>query len=984
MAGRSIISAATTVLPPLSSVSARYTIGTEIGRGGMGVVYEGTDVRLKRKVAIKFLGEGRGSADRRRRFLQEAQAASSLNHPNIVTIHDVDSANGVDFIVMEYVDGTPLNRLIGSVGLPLDQVLDYARQITSALAAAHGAGIIHRDLKPSNIIVGRDGRIKIVDFGLSKLTRPEFTSTEVTRSSGPETVRGIVMGSPGYMSLEQATGQAVDARSDVFSLGVVFFEMASGTLPFRENDLLSLLRDPPKSLLDVRADVPPALARVVSRCLEKEPAARYDSAIELQRELGAVSDIEVAAVPPAARARFGAPAVLAAAVALVVATAGLAAWIFSQRAQAERDHGATVEEAEKLVDAGRFVDVWRVAGAGLQRWPDDTRLQRAMQASTDVVTIATDPAGADVMFKAYTDVDGEWIPLGNTPLNAVRAPLGMLRWKVAKAGFDPLEARLEVGAPSAAAGRPDSEARPIRLRRAGEGVPGAVFVPGGGYQGKNLPDYWIDRTEVTNRDFKQFIDHGGYQNPTFWTELERASPSIFRRLGHAGELSDRTGRPGPSTWELGAYPEGQDDYPVSGVSWFEAVAYCGSVQKIVPTVFHWRRAFGVTFFMEAVTLGNFNGRGAEAVGRLTDLGPHGTVGMAGNIKEWVWNEYEGQRYILGGGWNEPIYQATNDDARPPIDRAEANGFRCMKEAGPSDASAFASWGAPVLRADASRLKPVSDSEFAVFRRFYAYDATPLDSKVERTEDQEHWRRERVSFAAAYGGERILANILLPKNVRPPYQVVIWFPGSYALDLKSSEGDLPFSVYFDFVARSGRALVYPVYSDMYERRHSAPSAVAGHVGSPAVNEARDRVVRWAKDFSRTVDYLETRSDLDLSKTAYYGYSLGAGRALPILGVEDRLKTAILLTGGLYQTAPPPEIDPVNFLPRVKLPVLMLGGRYDFVFPVETSQKPLFNLIATPPEHKRLVIFENAGHVPPRIDLIREVLSWLDRYLGPVQR
>ncbi len=497
----------------------------------MGVVYEAIDVRLKRKVAIKILPEGHGSIDRKRRFLQEAQAASALNHPNIVTIHDVDAANGVDFIVMEYVDGTPLNRLIGPAGLPLDRMLDYARQISSALAAAHGAGIVHRDLKPSNIMLARDGRIKILDFGLSKLTRPEPTSTELTRSSGPETARGIVMGSPGYMSPEQATGQAVDARSDVFSLGVVFFEMASGTLPFDNDDLRTLLRDPPKSLLEVRADVPPALARVVSRCLEKEPASRYDSAIELQRDLDGVSGIAAAAGPLTSRVRFATPAVLVATVALVLVTAGVAAWMFTRRAESERARRAAVDEVEQLVDAGRFVDVWRVANAGLRRWPDDARLQRAMQASTDVVTIATDPAGAEVMFRAYADVDGEWNLLGPSPLNAVRAPLGMLRWKLAKGGFEPVEARLEVGAPAAAVGRPDFDARPIRLRKAGEGVPGAVFVPGGRYLETNLPDYWIDQTEVRNRDFKQFIDRGGYQNPTV---LDRARTVVARALRPPG------------------------------------------------------------------------------------------------------------------------------------------------------------------------------------------------------------------------------------------------------------------------------------------------------------------------------------------------------------------------------------------------------------------------------------------------------------------
>jgi eukaryotic-like serine/threonine-protein kinase len=966
--------------PPGSPSSTRYALGPEIGRGGMGVVYEALDTRLKRKVAIKFLGEGGHSADRRRRFLQEARAASSLNHPNIVTVHDVDNEDGVDFIVMEYVDGTPLHRVIEPAGLPLDRMLGYARQISDALAAAHRAGIVHRDLKPSNIMVARDGRLKILDFGLSKLSPRAALSEETTLSSDPKTARGVVVGSPGYMSPEQAVGAAVDARSDVFSLGVVLFELASGARPCAGDDLRALLHEPPRSLLDIRKDIPPAFARLVARCLEKDPADRYPSAIEVERDLDEVFAPQPATGAAAPRTRPRARAAIAAAVSLLLGTAGGAAWIYARRAASERERAAAAEEAQRLVDGARLVDAWRVASAGLRRWPADPRLQSALRASTDTVTIVTDPPGAAVMLKAYTDVDGEWIPLGTSPLDAVRAPLGMLRWRIAKEGFEPLEARLEVGAPAAAAGRPDFEARPIRLRRAGEGPPGAVFVPGARYMGKDLGDYWLDRTEVSNRDFKQFVDRGGYQDPKLWAELERFSPSLFGRLGHIAEFSDRTGRPGPSTWELGAYAEGQGDHPVSGVSWFEAVAYCASVQKTIPTVFHWRKAFGAFFFMEVVTLGNFGGRGPEAVGKLRDLGPYGTYGMAGNVKEWVWNEVAGKRYILGGGWNEPVYMATTYDARPPLDRAETNGFRCMKDGATADASVFAPWGEP--RGAPPPREPVTDREFAAIRRFYAYDPLPLEARVERTDEHEHWRRERVSFAAAYGGERVLANILLPRNVPPPYQAVIWFPGAYALGLKSTETDLPFSMYFDFIARSGRALVYPVYSETYERRPATPARPPGTPRS--TNEWRDLVVRWAKDFGRTVDYLESREDFDAGRIAYYGYSMGAWDSLPILGVESRIKTAILLSGGLDESPPVPEIDPATFLPRVRMPVLMLGGRFDFAFPPESSQKPLFNLLGTPASDKRLVIFENAGHVPPRIELIREVLDWLDRRLGPVQR
>ena len=408
------------------------------------------------------------------------------------------------------------------------------------------------------------------------------------------------------------------------------------------------------------------------------------------------------------------------------------------------------------------------------------------------------------------------------------------------------------------------------------------------------------------------------------------------------------------------------------MSWFEALAYCRSVRETLPTVSHWRNAFGATFFMEAVTVGNFNGRGPEPTTRLNDVGPWGTFGMAGNVKEWVWNEINGQRYILGGAWNEPVYMAIEDDVRPPMDRAAVNGFRCVKETAPSAPAAYAASVGSRAR-DYTKERPVANATFEIFRRFYSYDRTALDARIERTEDAGEWRRERVSFAAAYGNERVLANILVPKNAPPPYQVVIWFPGSYALDLKRSDGDLPFSYYFDFLPRSGRALVYPVYKGTYERR----------VTLRGRNEGRDTVIQWSKDLGRTIDYLNSRNDFDKDRIAFYGFSMGASDAIPAVALEPRLKTAIFLAGGLDpERTSLPEVEPMNFAPRIKIPFLMLSGRYDFTYPVDTSQKPLFKLVGTAPEHKRYVLFDSAGHVPPRLDVVREILDWLDRYFGPV--
>ena len=957
-----------------------YEIVEAIGAGGMGEVYRARDTRLHRDVALKILPAAVVvDPSRRERFIQEARAASAVEHPHIAVIHEIGEAGAVIFIAMELVRGEPLSRVIARGALAPSHALDLSMEIVEALARAHEIGLVHRDLKPANVMVTEDNHVKIIDFGLAKLVREAGGEAGLTVGSDG-TATGVVLGTPSYLSPEQAQAANVDHRSDIFSVGILLHEMLTGRSPFRGetpiDTMHAILHAPPPPL---PASIGPAagdLQRIIERCLAKKPEDRYQRTRDLLTDLRMarrrIESGEQSASAIASSVRHRHIQFAAAAVLIAVTIASAAAWIYVRRAQDERDRATAIAAAQALVDRGRFVDVWRATGVALQRWPDDPPLDQMRRSTSDTITIATEPSGADVFFKAYDDVDGEWLPLGTSPLNGVRAPLGMLRWKIVKDGFEPLEARLEVGAPAAAAGRPDVEARPIKLRPAGGELARMVFVPGA-EGGVRLTDFWMDQTEVTNRDFKAFVDQGGYEQKAHWADVQQAGAPVAIRF------QDRTGRPGPSTWELGTYPRGRDDYPVSGVSWFEAAAYCRSVGKTLPTISHWRKAFGAVFFMEVVTLGNFGGEGPQPVARLKDVGPYGTIGMAGNVKEWVWNEFKGDRYILGGAWNEPVYMATNDDVRPPRDRAETAGFRCIKESGKSDPGVYAALPTALAR-DVTKEKPVDNATFEVFRRFYSYDPTPLDARTERSEDLEQWRRERVSFAAAYGGERVAANILLPKNSTPPYQVVIWFPGSYALGLTRSDGDLPFSYYFDFVPRGGRALIYPVYKGTYER--FVTRDMRDFLNRP--NAWRDLVVQWSKDLSRTIDYVGSRSDFDINKVAYYGFSLGAADALPGVALEPRLKAAILLTGGLNRWVERPEVEPLNFLPRIRMPALLLGGRYDFVFPPEPSQQAFFRLLGTSPPHKRHVIFENAGHVPPRMEVIREVLDWLDRYLGPVDR
>jgi serine/threonine protein kinase len=223
-----------------------YNIVEKLGEGGMGVVWKARDTHLDRFVAVKVLPvEKLKDAERQRRFVQEAKAASALNHPNIVHIYDIAEADGTPFIAMEYVPGKTLGQLIGRKGLPLGEALKHAIQIADALAKAHTAGIIHRDLKPSNVMVTEEGVVKVLDFGLAKLAEPatgEFGETATLRASeGPGTEEGTIVGTTSYMSPEQAEGKRVDARSDIFSFGSVLYEMISGRRAFHGDSKLSTL-----------------------------------------------------------------------------------------------------------------------------------------------------------------------------------------------------------------------------------------------------------------------------------------------------------------------------------------------------------------------------------------------------------------------------------------------------------------------------------------------------------------------------------------------------------------------------------------------------------------------------------------------------------------------------------------------------------------------------------------------------------------------
>jgi serine/threonine protein kinase/formylglycine-generating enzyme required for sulfatase activity/dienelactone hydrolase len=944
-----------------------YEILSPLGAGGMGEVYRARDPRLGREVAIKVLPARLASdPEALARFEREARAVAALSHSNILAIHDFGSHDDIAYAVTELLEGQTLRGRLDAGPLSLNEVVDLALQVVHGLSAAHGKGIIHRDLKPENIFVTTDGPVKILDFGLVKRITaiPEGEETSAPTVTG-QTTPGVVMGTLSYMSPEQVKGLSVDPRSDLFSFGAVLYEMATRERPFRGNSAVAvtdaILHAEPRDI----ARVPGELNPIVRKLLEKDPTRRYGTAAEVDSALRAVET----SLSPSRRALR--PRTRIALVAGAIAVAAVGAWIW-QRVSRQRRALESIPEISRLLAAADYSRAAALAREARLVLRGDPTLEKLWTNATGDVSIDTVPSDADVSIRPFAGDPNAWESIGRTPVRTFRLAKIPFVWKISKPGFSPL-VFIDVPSVNEKPKLSPKESVPTGMV-AVMGAETGVYFPGLNLPEVPLENYAIDRHEVTNEEYKKFVDAGGYQKRDFWKQPFVRDGRTVPWDDAIALFRDTTGRAGPATWEVGGYPKGLEKHPVAGVSWYEAAAYAEFAGKSLPTLYHWAWAAEIGLASLIVPGSNFSGTGTVAVEGRGSLSGFGTFDMAGNVKEWCWNENgNGKRYILGGGFGEPSYMFVEADAQSPWDRRPNFGFRCVKLLSPAPSATTAAMA--VTSRDFSKERPVSDEVFRAFARLYTYDKTALNASVEETAQDVDWVREKLVFDAAYGGERLIAYLYLPKNVAPPFQTVVFFPGSDAI---FEEKFQEYSGAWDFLVKSGRALMFPVYKSTFERRDGLKSDDPQETAF-----YRDHMIEWSKDLGRSVDYLETRNDIDHARIAYYGFSWGATVGPVLLAVDGRFHAAILGAGGLDFLKSLPEADPINFAGHLKMPVLMANGRFDNFFPVDASQRPLFRLLGTTEADKKHVIYET-GHAIFGKEFVRDSLDWLDKYLGPVKR
>ncbi len=998
-----------------------FVIEKRLGSGGMGTVYQACQMSLNRKVALKVMSAGILATDKAvARFHKEARAAAKLHHTNIVGIYAEGQEGQTCYYAMELIEGQTLDKIITSLKAGRDENVKTATlnrffvsdaktdtfslkssdskskflltqtntcqehfdsiarmiaDVADALHYVHKNGIIHRDIKPSNLILGTNGRINLMDFGLARMLEEHSV-----------TVTGAFLGTPHYMSPEQVGGtkQKVDHRTDIYSLGVTLYELLTLETPFsgenHEQIVTQILTREPVRPRKIDNRIPQDLETICCKAMEKEPQRRYQDAGQMAEDLRRYVNryaIKARKVGPAERMvkfilRHKVLSGMTAVIAVITTIAAITAWKYFTYQWVQK---SAIPEVRRLVDEGTYLDALKIAKKAQFFAPHDPELFALFSEFTKVVSINTNPSGAYIYMRPYNRPEDNWTKLGKSPVQNIRLAYGLYHWRIVKPGYATVERRETI-----------QPAMKFTLERQNVPPPGMVKVDGGSnrlaLQGMShftidLPDFYIDRYEVTNEQFKKFIDSGGYEKEKYWKEPFIKNGAVIPRSDAIKEFTDTTGRPGPANWVNGNYPKGQDNYPVGGISWYEAEAYAEFVGKQLPTIYHWSFA-GITEGNYAGTIlqfSNFNDNGAAPVGKYHSFDDYGTYDMAGNNQEWCYNEAEeGKRYILGGAWNDPQYKFVSATRFYPFDRSLTNGLRCIKNTAGSEILAKAYEPITIKVRNYANEKPISDEDFQLYKEsLYEYDRSNLNPvTIAADYTGEYCSHEAVSFDTAYGNERMTVHLYLPKNSSPPYQVVIYFPGSAAIFLREYSSAAP----LQFALRSGRAVLFPIYKGTYERGTGLTTT------RPDTSESyKNHVICWAKDLRRSIDYLQSRDDIQPDKIAYFGYSWGAILGAIFPAVEDRIKACVLVGGGFYFENARPEVDQINFAPHVKIPVLMLNGQYDSSLPVEQAQKPMFDLLGTADNDKKHILIQG-GHLPKeRIN--QETLNWLEKYLGPVR-
>ena len=610
-------------------------------------------------------------------------------------------------------------------------------------------------------------------------------------------------------------------------------------------------------------------------------------------------------------------------------------------------------------------------------------------AVTARVAIETSPPGAMVSYKPYGNADADWQPIGVTPFEA-ELPHGTYVLRFIADGREPVV--MAAPNPSMLFNNVDRDFFVVELPPSGQVPEGMVFVPAGNYRvplagfytDTDLGDFYIGRTEVSNRDYAEFVTAGGYENDEFWLALE-SQAGVDADVLRSGFV-DTSGQPGPTGWVGGKFPPDEDNLPVTGVSWYEAMAYARFRGMKLPTARHWARAaLGIDegrwpLARDLLPVARTSTSGPSPVDDDAAMSTWGAVNLVGNVREWTTTRDGESRLTLGVGFAGPQWQYALPVSKLPTQRAPDQGFRlAIYDDKVPDPQLMLAGAIPDIPAVSASMFDKLSQQF-----FYAVGSvTPGMVTLESSIPERDWIRERYVIESDALVEPLPILVFRTEHSDRPLQPVIFLPpgDSYAGSFPSDDIDIT-RYGIDFVVRSGRALVWPIIARTHERFRAR--------GRPTRDEMSERWLEVKRirraEVGATIDFLQFSNDFDGDKVSLLAASLGATIVSPhILATESRIRTAVMLSATLAPIDSamfPDVVNPNTYWPKVDLPILLLNGRYDISTHLIESRDLLLRSIGTSETDKRGIIYDSSHWPLPPHRVERDASEWLDRYLAPV--
>ena len=505
-----------------------------------------------------------------------------------------------------------------------------------------------------------------------------------------------------------------------------------------------------------------------------------------------------------------------------------------------------------------------------------------------------------------------------------------------------------------------------------------VNMPGVFLGNNNKIDaFGVSKTEVSNIEYKEFIDKGGYENPDFWDFPTSINGKKYSFKNTIGLFTDKFGKSGPKNWTYGDFPDGEENFPVSGISWFEAKAYAKFRGLSLPNIFQWIDAAqlsGLILKLPDINGSNYNTSKPRQVN--LQLNESGLLpNIAGNVREWVINSHgQDRKAILGGSYGTNEYTFNSFYSLSPFNRSLQNGLRLVKNF-EKNFSYNDTIKVKHIERNFRLEKNVSDEVFEVYKSQFDYPNTPLNVEVNKIESPDKkYQIEKFEMSTTYkNDEKLYGYIITSERFKEMSKPIIEFPGAWAIFNNKLNIDEFIIKEKKYLLDEGYSIIIPVYHNTWDRKKTIKDWWPNET-----EEYKNTIIKIGKDFKRVVDFLETRKNLNIKKLSYMGYSWGSVTSNILLAIENRVKSAAIFVGGLMLQKSRKEIESHLYVRRIKIPILHIVGKLDGIFEFEDSFIPWNELVGTPDEDKKIVILDEIGHGLPKDLMIDKHLQFIKKY------